>query len=259
MILQPRADQTLRVIRQHDHALLCGECAAHWRGPGANAQDQPSAAAILAIAMHDMGWRETDAMHADLPWNAEAGQPYDFQSMPTELRARIYTQGIDDAAALHPHAGLLTSRHYRSFVPRDAAPDFHANEEARRRKLQTHALVQGEIANFEADYALLRYLDLLSLYVCMTTPGSDSSFWPGWLGGSPARHTLPAREGDVPAHVAWRDEQTLTVEPFPFRSEVRFVLPCRDLPRASFADREEFLEAWRAQPERTEEVRIVAG
>jgi hypothetical protein len=224
MVVQPRGD-SLRLFRQHDHALACREIALSWAGA------ELSYDALLAIGMHDCGWIDDDAAARVDP---DTGTPYDFIHMPLSDRARIYSRSIGDAERLSAYVGLLVSTHFASFLSEAVAPEFLAEERARRARLLE--VVGTARDNVDSDYAALKALDLLSLAACLTAPGSDESSWPSWLVGT-------VQIAGVETELRWSDEETLVVDPFPLRRDVRVRLPFGEIESRRYTNDDELRAA----------------
>lgn len=128
-MLKAHVDNTLWLVRQHDHAQVSGFLAAHWGGasgfarpghyPGTSHPDRWRDEVVLAIAEHDNGWWETEAMpmfseRDGFPVGVgEAAPPTsenEFASWTSGGFDRWRT-GIDRLARTHPYAALLTSLH----------------------------------------------------------------------------------------------------------------------------------------------------
>jgi len=60
MIVRERADGSLILIGQTDHAKLSGQCAAHW-GNKNFARPKPYEAVVRAAMFHDSGWYDYEA------------------------------------------------------------------------------------------------------------------------------------------------------------------------------------------------------
>lgn len=241
MVVQPRS-RVFRCFAQHDHGRASGVAAAAWCGA---AGDRPLRyEAVLAIGLHDLGWREQDERPTLDP---DRGRPYDFMSTPIARRLRIYRDGIDAVQRLDPYAGLLASLHFSAFVADGSAPAFVDAERERQEALRTALRVPD--AEVRHDFEVLRALDLLSLVACLSGPGSDPSEHPRWV-------TLPMRVAGVEHALSWRSEEQLTVARFPFDRELRFALPYRDVPRRTYATQAALLAAWEAAVPGVLELRV---
>lgn len=240
MVVQPR-DNVYRCFLQHDHALVSGEAAARWVG---DCGRRPDAVTCMAVATHDIGWTVDDRRPV---FDPERQRPYDFMTAPADERLAVYRRGIDEMEALHPYAGLLGSMHFSAFVTPEEDPAFVAEETARRARLR--AVIERGVAgtgarleHAEEDYALLRAMDLLSLVVCLSAPGSDPTAYPRWI------HAPLTVSGRARA-MRWDDaaaEPTLRVEAFPFDGTFTLEVPYRDIPRRAYPDSAALDRAWDA-------------
>lgn len=217
MIVQRRLSE-IRLITQHDHGLLSGELASRWRDPDSG--DRLSSVLIVVAKLHDFAWEAID--DAIIHW-CQRGLPADFTSYPEEEKLVVYQQGIEELSNIHPYAGLLLSRHYSAFSTEERAPMFTTRERIRRKRLTDECLNRGfDPSQIEADFELLKVLDVLSLLICVTPPGSLQEDWPVWLNPSP----LLKKRG---MSATWRGE-ALTLDPFPFDAPIESVIPYRLLP-----------------------------
>jgi hypothetical protein len=103
-----RADEGgLVLIRQTEHARLCGDMARTW-GNGRFAPVRPLEAVAWAAAKHDNGWAEWE----DAPrLNPRTGRPYTYTDIPIDQHLEITRRSIARAIARNPYAGLLVSLH----------------------------------------------------------------------------------------------------------------------------------------------------
>ncbi len=228
MVIQPR-QHTLRLFKQHDHALTCGEMARFWRGfEGGESLDFE---AMLAIAMHDCGWIDEDQR---VRLDPKTGWPYDFIRMPLADRAEVYRRAIEGAERVSDYAGVLVSVHFSGFVGA-LDPTFAAEEEERRQRLR--AKLGDRASNGDRDYFALQTLDLLSLAACLTPPDSDVSKHPRWL-------TAQINLGGIPVELSWQSNERLKVTPSPLEAPVRVRLSYAEIARQSYESQEELEKAW---------------
>lgn len=236
MLIQRREDR-LRLITQHDHGLLSGEAAMAWRG--VEGAGELAEEVILAVSLHDLSWRELDAEPLR---NPETGLPYDFLDFPASDKYEAASRGIDRVAELHPYAGVLVSLHYSTFGSPRRPAGFEEAEEERRLELlddlEDEAPGPGRIRR---DLDHLRLFDNLSLFLCLAPPGAGAESRPSWL--VPELLEVP---GDGPRlELAWRDETTAELTPFPFEGgALELDLPYRDLPPGPFESDGALRRAW---------------
>lgn len=247
MIVQ-RRDGALRLIRQHDHALLSGELALAWRS--AASQPAVSEVLVLATSLHDLSWRRIDA---EPRWNPLTRRPHDFLDFPRDAKFRSASRGITRVSRLHPYAAMLVSLHYATFA---GAPNwFTVRERERRDRILGHL---GDLApdpeRTALDLGLLRLFDVLSLHACQTSFDAVSQDGPEWLSGS---YSGPAGGSIL---VAWTDADTLAMTPFPFGpGELNLRLSFRELKGESFADAKELRKSWWRSARRQRNLRVVPG
>lgn len=239
MLVQKRADG-LRLIRQNDHALLAGRLATEWVGFEPQPDPLPFRA-TLAIALHDLAWARVDRE----PELAPTGLPYAFDTVDDPYRLPLYAAGLDELERIDPYAALMASRHYLRFLPID--PEFAPAEEARQKRLQK--TLGASVGESDQLQYLLRHLDFLSLFLCLTDPAAID----------PAKWLEPEFVGQAPGgtyQLAWADDQTVTANPFPFRRSLSLEWPIRDLPAGPFSSQEALDAAWAAAPPRSRRVRL---
>lgn len=246
MIVQTRSGN-LRLIRQHDHALASGRLAHEWTGT--SSEPAPlSHEAVLAIALHDLSWREADRAPRR---NAATGEILSFETWPVQERIALYSAGLDEVERIHPYAGLLGSLHYGGFLAKEHE-DFGRREAARRDRLRAElGPAAPDEARVRSDLAWLRFFDLLSLFICLTGPAAVRAA-PDWL----AAAKVGAAPAGIQLALRWAEEDTLLVDPFPFRAPVDLRIPCRDLPLAPFSTDEALRAAWDAAPPASHDIRI---
>jgi hypothetical protein len=209
MIVRDKPDSFV-LIGQHDHGLVSGEFARHWRE-----RPIPLESTLYAIANHDVAWQGLDKT---LRWNETAGRPYSFVDYPVEPKMEAYGEGLDFLEAQDPYAAFLCSMHYASFVrgARGAAEVGFREAEDRRQERLRDAMSTRELENLERNFRLLQTCDDLSLFVCLNEPGRSDH--------------PPYREGFefmgtnyfVPV---WEDRRTLRLIPNPFSEAFDLSIP----------------------------------
>jgi hypothetical protein len=107
MIVRNQPNGQLLCIHQTSHALMAAEFCRHW-GNADFAIPTPYTVVMNAIEQHDNGWYEWECA----PEIGEDGAPLDFMRGPAaQIKLALWQRGIDRAAAQHPYAGLMVSRH----------------------------------------------------------------------------------------------------------------------------------------------------
>ncbi len=237
MLVQRFDEGRLRLVEQHDHAVLSGELAAGWRLADGSASLPESV--ILAIALHDVGWRELDRQPR---WNPQTGLPHDFMTFPRRHRCQAMVRGIDRVAELHPYAGVLVSLHHSELVKQHLPTEFL--EEERRRGELLDAL--GDAVPFPSeirrDLRHLRFFDHLSLLLCLSSPEVRPGSVPDWL--SP--HTEPEAEGYGAISVHWLDREQVEFSPYPFAErELVLEVEHRELEGSPYRSSQHLRRAWK--------------
>ena len=235
------------VIRQTDHAILCGFFAREW-GNDTFPRPEPLSSFCLAAAEHDNGWQEWEMAPCVDP---KSFAPYSFMSVPTDEHVLLYQRGIDRVVKSDLYAGLLVASHCMGLYDRAKAtmPGYsakyvksheqqHANDFLQRLRLQqlrlkvdlrndpaTKELTDEKLIN--ANIQRLAVLDRLSLYFCL---GADHDTT---IEGVPMNDA--GEEADWELRAAGVNEFTL--DPYPFRREpLEFALLARRIPRRRYLD-----------------------
>lgn len=245
MLVQPRGD-TIRLFTQHDHGLMCGDMAHAWRGAPWPAG--PPRDVVQAAALHDLAWEARDAA----PRLAEDGDRVeDFTDLTAAERAVLYARGLDEVERIDPGAAMICSLHYAAFVPPGEAA-FARNEAARRARLAS-VLGYGEEASAVRDgLELVRALDLLSLTICLTAPGSDEGSAPSWV-------HRPARVAGVEVHARFVADDVVELAPFPLARPITLRVAYREVSRAACSGQERLAAAWASSEPAAWVVRLQAG
>jgi len=196
MLLRSLPDGSLLCISQPAHAVISGQLARAWGGPGFH-PPVPLEPVVLACAQHDvawMGWETTPG------FDAATGRPLEFRAFGARYHAPMWSAGVDHAlAAWGLWPALLISRHgnliYSRFLDRHrAAPEDAAGADA---YLADHAVKQAAWARrlgaapaeVAANSALLAVVDQMSLIICWGAATAD---------GTPAGDAPTAEGGTLP-------------------------------------------------------------
>jgi hypothetical protein len=254
MIVRTRADGSLVLITQNDHARLSGLFAAHW----GNADFEPPRqreSVIRAAAYHDWTWSRYEAVPHYDPSSRTTPNFRQVHSDPEQLAA--YQEALDWIVDIDPYAGLLVSRHrtglWRGRYGAISEPPYHAAPHvapeldafiARNEARQESLLGAYDRVGFRVDYQLLQVWDLLSLYWCTNeVPGETR------IAFAPTGYDGDGKTG-VALNLTPLTPGRVMIDPFPFEGDVLeagFVY--RHLPVADFPDVETFRRAlWGAVP-----------
>ena len=247
MIVRERADGSLILIGQTDHAKLSGQCAAHW-GNKDFARPKPYEAVVRAAMFHDSGWYDYEASPMVA---ADTGKPLNFmQVMWGKPQRRAFEWAIDWMTRIDPYSGLLVSKHRTGLqrgrygkmtspkafdtqnLPEDNEDFLERNEDAQAAQLRNY-----DEAEFWTNYQLLQTFDFISLFLCNKDLVDD--------------HIKPvptSYDGKTPpARVALKtiEATTIAVDPFPFDvNPLRIQLIRREIDRSVFPDPGAFREAY---------------
>ncbi|HUO86031.1 MAG TPA: DUF3891 family protein [Thermoanaerobaculia bacterium] len=210
-----------RVITQPDHARFAGELVALWRDHGM--PDHPRRDDLLfAVREHDNGWREADAAPS---WNATAGRPHDFLSMPDERRREIWRRGTLRFAAVRPYAALLVTLHGLALATAYGEPSAELVAELEERADELAEACGARRTEAADDYRILAFADAASLVVANRWTDAIEQPAPGWM----------AIEGGTLRGRFEVATETLYLDPFPLAGATRFALPVRRIPKRPYA------------------------
>ena len=138
-----------------------------WRADGFS--ERPAGdLVLLATREHDNGWHEVDAAPAV---NLE-GEPYDFASLPDQVKQSIWPRGVTRLSRDQPAAAALVAQHALTVLQSNrSAPRWQAffeNLQQMRDRLIAENPTPWPGANerFFADYRIVYFGDLLSLIFC---------------------------------------------------------------------------------------------
>lgn len=257
MILQ-QSDPIL-VIRQTDHATLCGFFAREW-GNETFSRPEPFTSFCLAAAEHDNGWQEWELTPGVDP---KTFAPYSFMTVPTEEHIDLYQRGIDRIVKVDLYAGLLVASHCMGLYDRSRAtiPGYSAkyvssheqhiaNDFVQRLRLQQLRLKSDlrinpatkEFADeklLKANSLRLEALDRLSLYFCLGAT-EDAS-----IDGVP----VDDAGNEVDWEVRPAGPNQYTIKPYPFRRDpLEFAILARRIPRQRYPNEGEFQSTLSAAP-----------
>jgi uncharacterized protein DUF3891 len=250
MIIQEQGDHLI-LIRQTDHAVLCGFFAREW-GNEVFKPLEPLDSCRLAATEHDNGWTEWE-LHPRI--DPVSFTPYTFMSIPTEEHIELYQRGIERVVKADRYAGLLVSLHCAGLYDRTRAtmPGFSAkyvkSQEApivsdllqrlRLQQLRLKVDLRGDpaMSSFATDQWLqanaqrLEALDRLSLYFCLPP------FEGATIDGVPVDYN--GKEADW--ELQPQGDGSVTLEPYPFRRDpLEVSILARRIPKRRYADDLEF-------------------
>jgi hypothetical protein len=261
MIVRPDGDHLI-LIPQTDHALLSGAMAAQW-GNNAFARPEPRAEVLLAVDGHDNGWEEWDARPRVDP---ATGRPYAFTNMPVDAYLEIWRRGIARMRGRDTYAGLLVGRHGVRLVGRRLARGQDPPEvlgkiarfvaEAEAQEWAAKAELGGaagwsaaDETRLEANYALLRTCDALSLLLCC-----------GPLAATTMEEAPGAGiEQRLSLHLTSCDAAMLCCDPYPFgTAEIPLTITGCRIPDRVYRSDEELWAAIAIGAAKTFEFRLTA-
>jgi hypothetical protein len=220
---------TLILIAQADHAALAADFLEHWQADGLPAHPQRDRI-IGATRQHDVGWADEDAAPRV---NPDTGLPYDFITMPEDVRQAVWPRAVDTLRDT-PYEAALVAQHALTIYRRyEGQPSYEAffRQVARERDALFQrcqdTLPGGSLGSFMQAYAWLSIADLLSLIVCH-----------GWSDRFDADHYQAVLHGDV-----------LRLDPDPFGGQdVPFRIAGRRIARRRYESDDDVRDAYAAAP-----------
>ncbi len=210
MIVNLLPGDRLEIITQIDHARFAAELLGLWTSDGLPGHSRRRDL-LFAVREHDNGWREKDsAPLLDLDMR---DRPYDFITMPAELRVEIWRLGCQRFLEEHRYASLLIIEHARHLHSGASGASYRQLTAW----LQDQSAILLEDADFnehalETDYGFLELADLISLAAC-----------------SNLFDTQEARGVNIS-----RGGADLRLEPFPLAGTTTFRIPRRIIPRRTY-------------------------
>lgn len=240
---------------QLEHARLSAIIAAAWKFPGKKVDDEVK----TAIRAHDNGWAEAD----ENPMVKSNGDPRGFHEVQPSQGIPIYTKSIELCEAEgHFYAAALIAGHFVSLVEhadlavastRDAiaAGQFIARQRDNIQRLKGEVEQQEngaeKLKSYDDDLRFLQVCDYLSLLVCTDFNDDD------------VIENVPYLEnGDTLRVRRSGNLLTLTIDPLPFKTNLRDHLTSWVVPYMPYESSEELKNAMEEVKTVTNEVHIGA-
>lgn len=287
-MLITRRGSDLVLVDQNEHGRAAGDLTLRWGNADFEAPTMRDHVR-LGTAKHDDGWREADA---EPLFNAEAGRPLHFLEIPLEDHLPLYERGVERIYGEDAYAGLLVSMHWTGLyrnrwgmqeggvgiaptaTPLDEIREKHvAAEEQRWAETKKSLTTDGIRSDFEArlwyHYDLLQVFDLFSLYASLAdvTPSDDPAVPLAsrlrsidQTAGARTIANVPSRPVGPRAEITLTPVTTgvVTVDPFPFETEVVISLAARTIPDRIYADQADVDAALAGAATTTLETRFTA-
>lgn len=206
------------LIPQAEHAEISGQIAARFDAPGFPA---PPPEVVRAIGLHDAGWSRIEGGEQVLPAVHGDGRPMSFFEIAPETFLGAWEASIERAARDSEVGAYIVSRHFSTLgqfrIERAQDPpetmdrlrDFVAREQVRQAECNRDAR-----KNWETFVTLLKFCDILSLYVC--SGATQSVEFPQSFAAGKVR--------------ARRHRDVVSLDPSPLREPVQISLKTRDWP-----------------------------
>ncbi|MFC3041722.1 DUF3891 family protein [Virgibacillus xinjiangensis] len=211
-------DNDFVLVEQHHHAKLSGEIMERWKDNLFEGKGRKESV-LYAIEQHDLGWKEFDKQPF---WNDAKQEPFTFTDFPIHPKVILYTLGIDEVEKADPYAALLCSEHYKRFIAAESSrqADLFVRQETARQERIMENLPDFNKRLFNFHYGLVQLGDNFSLYVCINDPGvGKQDEHPFFKQGIPLPFELDGFHKN-PIGINWLDEQTVSLETFPFEGPV---------------------------------------
>ncbi|QGH34714.1 DUF3891 family protein [Gracilibacillus salitolerans] len=215
-----------KMTTQHDHARFSGELATQLKDNlfiNTNYRDT----VILSITEHDRAWIRLDQVPI---WNDQQKIPFSFTDYPLLPKITMYKKGIDEVENMNQYAALLCSIHYTSFQDirqsnQKDCIDYIKNE------LQRQQQIKSKLPHFNdkvvtQHYRLLRFLDELSLYVCLNQAGVTKNEEHPWFVNG-----FGTLIDDQRYYAEWKSRSEIKITPFPFKTEFEITLKTKYVPK----------------------------
>lgn len=233
MIVREKDDHFI-MITQHDHANISGKLVDHWKN-NFLLRSKLREEADWAIRQHDRAWIPLDEAPE---WNEEKQRPYSFVDYPLITKLEAYHRGIKEVASQSLYAGMLCSMHYASFFSEDSEDQRIRRflSEEKERQQQLFEMMEMDIPQdiYDLHFRRLQFCDDLSLYVCMQEPGTPKEKEVSWFKNG-FRQPFDFAPGGMIAH--WKDQETVSVEPFPFEESFSIEIPYRTVSKKAITDK----------------------
>lgn len=215
------------IIFQRAHALLAGKIAMQWK---VSERPEPWADVLSAIVDHDDGQRDWQT-RAHL---TDAGAPLDFTYQKLDFAQAKRT--VNNARYRSRWIALLTSMHTSALYEPLRGTDQELNQfldeqQDYQQKLRRNVGIRKEQA--EKMYRMVFFCDACSLVLCKNeVPGNGNRLE---LAPNPDRQT---------AYIFQRDNQQLSIDPWPFEADAFAVdVDVFRLRQLSFKEDQELYEA----------------
>ncbi|MFD1675247.1 DUF3891 family protein [Alicyclobacillus fodiniaquatilis] len=213
------------MVEQNKHAILSGALFSNWSEAYLVGKQRKSDV-LFAIEYHDRAWITLDATPL---WNDGQDAPYSFIDLPSLLKLPHYQQGVDWVECQNKYAALLCSMHYAAFfngAKEDDEQAYHRFELERQHRLRVEI---GDVSDEESrvHFAILKFLDKLSIYICINEPGVSKAREFAWYrdGFDGTEAFLHANGGGIVAH--WLDEKYVGLTQFPFAQKFEVSVPTK--------------------------------
>ncbi|MCM3443810.1 DUF3891 family protein [Metabacillus halosaccharovorans] len=243
MIINERESEFV-IIEQHNHAVLSGDLFSYLQEEFFTGKELKQDI-LYATQYHDCAWIGLDA--APL-WDDKKNSPYSFINLPSSLKLPHYRYGIDWIEQRNKYAALLCSRHYSSFFSNSKSEDeikYLQYEKTRQKRLCLELGIAIEDSNIHLE--ILKFLDNLSIYICINEPGvPKSDEFPWYQNGFEGTELFSVEKSDrIVAY--WLNEGYIGLTPFPFTRAFEVTMPTKIVGKCDIKEKG-IIEAYKDVP-----------
>lgn len=243
MIVREYKDKFI-LIEQDHHARLSGEIMKYWKDDLFKGKERKKSVEF-AISNHDLGWKLFDL---EPFWNDQEERPYSFIDFPVMPKTALYSYGIDLVEREDAYAALLCSNHYARFmnnVPTKEAQQFVQAEKMRQQRLIA-SIPDFDEQLYQYHYALLRFGDDISLYLCINEPGTPpDAIHPFFRNGINVSFLNTFNRNYLSLY--FKDEQTVIIDDFPFVESFMVLIRQKSVYKKDI-DKNGFIDSYKQAP-----------
>ncbi|OMP67275.1 DUF3891 family protein [Domibacillus epiphyticus] len=252
MIISKQGGQ-LVLVRQDEHGKQAADVARRW----GNDQFQKLVNhenVSYGIEKHDAGWKKPDDQ---VLFNKATKRPLNFMDINLPKHVEFYENGYRETLQEDPYAGMLLGMHwiglYTSRFGYDPAFTYNVSDDLIDFMDSTIVKIQKEWVNIKQQfwnkkeqrsefedhiwmqYEFFQVMDRLSLFMSLNDPMKENNVTLG-----PVR--MSRKSDFVHLHVETAGDGTLTLDPFPFDSGFKTVIPARKIEDRDYENHREAKE-----------------
>jgi len=232
------------MIEQHNHAVLSGDLFSYLQEELFTGKELKQDI-LFATQYHDCAWIGLDT---DPLWDDKNNSPYSFIHLPSSLKLPHYRYGIDWIEQRNKYAALLCSRHYSSFFSNSKSEEeikYLQFEKTRQERLCLELGIAIEDSNIH--FEILKFLDNLSIYICMNEPGVPKSDEFPWYQNGFEGTEFFSVEKNTRIVAYWLNEGYIGLTPFPFTRAFEVTVPTKIVSKCDIKEKG-IIEAYKVVP-----------